>query len=127
MTFDEAVKFLEDVEEQNLNMYVIHGRCNGKLQKARLLDAVHTISQFANDSRFTPKTPHHTKMEYHSEPYYVITDNCPTCFYDRGLGLFDSLLDKNVAFCKRCGQAIDWSEYDENGKMDWDAYMKKER
>lgn len=131
MTFDEAVKFLEEVEETNLNLYVITGRCSGKLQKTRLLVAVHVIKECAthdcvNDKRLIPVTPHHTKMEFRSETTpYVITDNCPVCFYKNGLGLFDSMLSKKTNFCPRCGQAIDWSEYDEDGKMDWYAYMNR--
>lgn len=39
--------------------------------------------------------------------------HCPYCWEDKTKGYFDSLLDKGVEYCRRCGQALDWSEADE--------------
>lgn len=36
--------------------------------------------------------------------------HCPNCWEIRSLGYFESLVDKGVKYCHRCGQAIDWSE-----------------
>ena len=128
MTVQEAVKFLEKTEETNMNLFTVSGRSCGKLQKAKLLEAVHTIIDSAKDNRLIPVTPHHTKMEYKNRDIpFIITDNCPTCFFKHNLSLFESFLTRGAKYCRRCGQAIDWSEYDENWKMDWDAYMKKEK
>ena len=43
------------------------------------------------------------------EGSYHLT-HCPCCFFDHHLGYFESLIDKGTAFCRRCGQAIDWKE-----------------
>lgn len=39
--------------------------------------------------------------------------HCPYCWEDKTMGYFASLMDKGVKYCRRCGQALDWSEDDE--------------
>lgn len=36
--------------------------------------------------------------------------HCPVCFDNPKYSYFESLLDKGVKYCRRCGQAIDWNE-----------------
>lgn len=36
--------------------------------------------------------------------------HCPNCWKNSDIGYFESLVDKNVPYCRRCGQALDWSE-----------------
>lgn len=40
---------------------------------------------------------------------YKLT-HCPYCWEDKKVGYFDSLVDKNVKYCRRCGQKLDWSD-----------------
>lgn len=40
---------------------------------------------------------------------YKLT-HCPYCWEDKKVGYFDSLVDKNVKYCQRCGQKLDWSD-----------------
>lgn len=57
-----------------------------------------------------PKKPHITTMEYAYSAGKRTIRNCPYCYEVRGLGLWKSLIDKPTPYCRRCGQAIDWSE-----------------
>lgn len=36
---------------------------------------------------------------------------CPTCWENGNRLIWDSLIDNTVAYCRRCGQAIDWGEW----------------
>lgn len=73
------------------------------------------------NSRLTPRKPWHTKVAYASGNEWI-TDQCPECV-KRGAGIWDTLLDRHAPFCRRCGQALDWSEYDGREQIDWDEYM----
>lgn len=62
----------------------------------------------------TPKKPTVTTHKYRQANIeelkeYKLT-HCPYCFWDdEELGYFDSLVDKGTKYCRRCGQALDWS------------------
>lgn len=40
---------------------------------------------------------------------YKLT-HCPYCWEDKKVEYFNSLVDKNVRYCRRCGQKLDWSD-----------------
>lgn len=93
-----------------------------------LMDDALTLlqTQASSNERIVPRTPHHTKVQY-ADGSAWITDECPRCFKSRDLGIWDRLIDRYAPYCRRCGQAIDWSEY-EGDKIDWEKYMnRKER
>lgn len=62
-----------------------------------------------------PKKPRITvhKYIYHGEEISANFKHCPCCFDDIYLGYFDSIVDKDSAYCRRCGQRLDWSDNDE--------------
>lgn len=37
-----------------------------------------------------------------------VSTHCPTCFWNKKVGLWDSMIDRGTAFCRRCGQKIEW-------------------
>lgn len=47
---------------------------------------------------------------YNGEETSVNFTHCPCCFGSIHLGYFDTLVDKDSAHCRRCGQALDWSD-----------------
>ena len=59
-----------------------------------------------------PKKPSKTRhlyiIEDSGETIEKFFAHCPYCFEVKGLGYWDSLIDKGTAYCRRCGQAIDW-------------------
>ena len=77
------------------------------------------------DTRIAPRKPYHTKVAYKEgdEEGYWITDQCPECVERGELGIWDTLVDRRVKYCCRCGQALDWSEYNERDEIDWDEYI----
>ena len=58
-----------------------------------------------------PREPHYTKLEYtvNGMPVVIKHPECPRC-YDNGLVLWDAEIEKGVAYCKRCGQAVKWDD-----------------
>ena len=64
----------------------------------------------------THKKPTVTTHKYRQENTeelgeYKLT-HCPYCFWeDKKLGYFESLVDKGTKYCRRCGQALDWSDH----------------
>ena len=63
-----------------------------------------------------PKKPQITTHKYRQENTEELAErkmtHCPDCFWeDEKLGYFDSLVDKGTKYCRRCGQALDWSDY----------------
>ena len=82
------------------------------------------ILKVIDDSRLTPHTPHHTKIQY-ADGQVWITDECPRCFKNRNIGIWDILIDRYRPYCRRCGQAIDWSEYSGREQIDWEKYMSR--
>ena len=60
--------------------------------------------------RQIPKKPHVTTMGYAYSAGKRTIRNCPYCYEVKGLGLWESLIDRPTPYCRRCGQAIDWSE-----------------
>lgn len=97
---------------------------------ASLIADVLALLKAQKDTRLTPRKPYHTRVAYRDENSedgfrYLITDQCPKCV-DRGkLGIWDTLVDRHKKYCRRCGQAIDWSEYDGREQIDWDEYMRR--
>ena len=91
--------------------------------KRVILDAI-SLLKAQEDTRLVPRTPYHTKVAYkHSdEIVYWITDQCPECVERGELGIWDTLVDRYGKYCRRCGQALDWSEYDGRDQIDWDEY-----
>ena len=59
-----------------------------------------------------PKKPHYTTLRYivKGEEVSVKHPECPKCIKNSGLYLWDAEIERGQAFCKRCGQAIDWSK-----------------
>lgn len=59
-----------------------------------------------------PKKPHYTTLKYivNGEEVSVKHPECPRCIKNSGLYLWDAEIERGQAFCKRCGQAIDWSK-----------------
>ena len=47
---------------------------------------------------------------YNGEETSAKFTHCPCCFCSIYLGYFDTLVDKDSAHCRRCGQALDWSD-----------------
>lgn len=95
-----------------------------ELPKDLALVALASLKEKA-DTRLVPRKPYHTKVAYKSdgEITYWITDQCPECEERGQLGIWDTLLDRHVKYCRRCGQAIDWSEYEGHDQIDWEEYM----
>lgn len=58
-----------------------------------------------------PRKPHYTTLKYivKGEEVSVKHPECPKCVENR-LFLWDAEIERGQAFCKRCGQAIDWSK-----------------
>ena len=56
-----------------------------------------------------PKKPHIHIMLYKNGERREI-EQCPYCHDSAEYGLWDTLVDKGVNHCHRCGQAIDWSD-----------------
>lgn len=58
-----------------------------------------------------PRKPHYTTLQYIVEGKDVSVKHpeCPKCVENR-LFLWDAEIEKGQAFCKRCGQAIDWKD-----------------
>ena len=60
-----------------------------------------------------PKKPHIFNYAYKEAETGEIKDKpltmCPYC-WDNSMKLWDCLIDKGTAYCRRCGQAIDWNE-----------------
>ena len=66
----------------------------------------------------TPKKPvittHHYRQEGTEELGVYRLSHCPSCWENESIGYFRSLIDKGTAFCRHCGQALDWSDNDKN-------------
>jgi ribosomal protein S27AE len=58
-----------------------------------------------------PKKPGYTKLMYicNGEDIEFNHPECPYC-RTHGLSLWDAAISVNDKYCKRCGQAIDWTE-----------------
>lgn len=114
MTLDEKRKLaIEDVGEMPQHTFGSNG--------ITTLD----LLQVLNDCRLNPMKPNHTKVQY-SNGNFWITDECPCCCGNPDLSIWDRLITRTppARYCKRCGQAIDWSEYDSRDSIDWEEYMK---
>ena len=57
-----------------------------------------------------PQKPRKIKVEYANCDSVWYPTFCPRCFDNANIGLWDRLIDKETPYCRRCGQAIDWSE-----------------
>ena len=95
MTYEEALKTLDETFIGNLELKVV-------LSKAL--------------EKQIPKKPQVTKHKFRvSEDSYETIErhmtHCPYCFWeDDALKYFESLVDKGTKYCRRCGQALDWSD-----------------
>ena len=60
-----------------------------------------------------PRKPHYTILRYLvcGKEVAVTHPECPRCV-ENGFYLWDAEVEKNQAFCKRCGQALDWKDGD---------------
>ena len=58
-----------------------------------------------------PMKPHYTTLKYivDGKECSVKHPECPKCVENK-LFLWDAEIEKGQAFCKRCGQAIDWKD-----------------
>jgi hypothetical protein len=58
-----------------------------------------------------PKKPGYTKLMYkcNGEDLELNHPECPYC-RTHGLSLWDAAIPVGDKYCKRCGQAIDWTE-----------------
>lgn len=58
------------------------------------------------------KYPCHVRHRYidskTKEEKYWDSSHCPVCFWNQSVGLWDSLIDRDSAFCRRCGQKVKW-------------------
>ena len=94
---------------RQFNNWKGHGYVNTLYMPSSL--AINTVIEALEKQ--IPKKPRITIMEYaHSASKRTII-NCPYCSEVKGLGLWESLIDKPTPYCYRCGQAIDWSEVEE--------------
>lgn len=59
-----------------------------------------------------PMKPHYTTLKYivSGKEVSVKHPECPKCIKNSGLYLWDAEIERGQAFCKRCGQSIDWSK-----------------
>ncbi len=102
MTYEEAKDVL-------INITVRFGRSQGKTQFVQAWEkALEAIE------KQIPKKPITSTHKYimgntREEGEYKLT-HCPHCWENKEIGYFDSLVDKGTKYCRRCGQAIDWSE-----------------
>ncbi len=101
--------------------YVNDGLCSIDACTADLASDALDMLKEQEDTRLISRKPYHTKVEYANGGSWI-TDQCPECV-ERGVGIWDTLVDRYVKYCRRCGQALDWSEYNDRDKIDWDEYM----
>lgn len=59
-----------------------------------------------------PKKPRITIYQYiyNGNHKSMLLKHCPTCFDNLEIGYFDSIVDKDSVYCRRCGQRLDWSD-----------------
>ena len=62
-----------------------------------------------------PKKPRVTTYQYicNGKEESMFLKHCPNCFDNLQIGYFDSIVNKDSVYCRRCGQRLDWSENDE--------------
>ncbi len=76
-------------------------------------DRALAITQKALEKQIPKKptiTVHKCRVENSDELLTYNFTHCPCCFDNAELKYFDSLIDSGAKYCRRCGQAIDWSE-----------------
>lgn len=75
------------------------------------------VESFINEAleKQIPKKPRVTTYQYicNGKEESMFLKHCPNCFDNLQIGYFDSIVDKDSAYCRRCGQRLDWSENDE--------------
>ena len=98
MTREEAIGMIRN------DMKLHHDDLSGQYRQA-LNMAIEALKEQQ------PKKPHYTTLKYlvSGEERSVKHPECPKCF-EIGFRLWDAEIEKGQAFCKRCGQAIDWSK-----------------
>ena len=111
MTEQEARKFLEIIAPNLLGDSI-----SVKSEKLRELmlkeyDAIDVAIEALKKQ--IPKKPEVHVMGYANSDRKAHWTMCPSCYEQRGFS-YDILVDPIATYCRRCGQRIDWSEY--NGK-----------
>ena len=98
MTNQEAVEMIRN------DIKLHHDALSGKYRKALSM----AISALENQ---IPKKPGYTKLMYkcNGEDLEINHPECPYC-RTHGLSLWDAAIPVGDKYCKRCGQAIDWTE-----------------
>ena len=88
---------------------------NGFRGKEACIEAIEDACRLAIEAleKQIPKKPHITIMGCAYSDHKRTITNCPYCYEVKGLGLWESLIDRPTPYCRRCGQAIDWSEVEQ--------------
>lgn len=75
-------------------------------------ETISTISELCEKQ--IPKKPRVTIYQYiyNGKEESMFFKHCPNCFDSLEIGYYDSIVDKSSAYCRRCGQALDWSDND---------------
>lgn len=103
---------MADIEKVKAGIYEMLIRCSwDDIDKER-----HRFQPVLNDTlellkKQQPRKPHYTTLKYivKGKEVSVKHPECPKCVENR-LFLWDAEIERGQAFCKRCGQAIDWSK-----------------
>lgn len=107
------MKYETDEEKECRHEQCPYGRENYKPTNGcfwdLMADALELLFELLKEHQ--PKKPHYTMLKYNvsGKVCSIKHPECPKCF-ENGLHLWDAEIEKGQAFCKRCGQAIDWSE-----------------
>ena len=104
---------MADIERVKTGIFEMLQRCSwDDIDKER-----HRFQPVLNDAlkllkEQQPSKPHYTTLRYIVEGKEVSVKHpeCPKCIKNSGLYLWDAEIERGQAFCKRCGQAIDWSK-----------------
>ena len=103
MTNKDAISLIKPIADSSMNADRI-GLFEPKPITTALYMAIDALEkQIAKKPRIT-----HLEYLYNGEEKTADLTHCPICF--EHMGYFDSLLNKWVSYCDRCGQAIDWSD-----------------
>ena len=103
MTNEEAIRTLESMKSE-MPLIFAYGR------KEALDMAISALE------RKIPMKPGYTKLKYlcNGEEIEINHPECPQC-RKYGLLLWDAAIPVGDKYCKRCGQAIDWTEGEGEG------------
>ena len=120
LALDQAYeKFIQLEDESTDDAEIVAYRCyytniyESKVYVEQMQKEINRMNDLLKAQQ--PKKPHYTTLKYivKGEEVSVKHPECPKCV-ENGLFLWDAEIEKGQAFCKRCGQAIDWREDGEN-------------